>query len=159
MRVFSAFSKQIKLLAPGLLVCYVLASCQQEDPAFDKELEFCMGGSDCHGIYSRTELTDPSGLKCVKQGNTCRTTVASSARTQEEFSIFKTYYDRNDLAGYFTHISEYDDLFPGLRYQNDIKDKIINGTYKVIVLPDNSIVVYKNNQLTEENVVLGYKPV
>ena len=107
----------------------------------------------------RTSYIQPDGLKCVQAGNNCRIRQNGTIeQTRTEFASFKSYYDNNDVAGYLNLHSRDTLLFVGIEYQQTVRTNIINGTYKVQILSDSSIVVYAGNYLTEQNVICGYIP-
>lgn len=74
----------------------------------------------------------------------------------EQLNILKNAISSNTVSSYFSSQSNYAIMFPNLTGNNDsniILQYLIDGTYQVAMLNDNTIAVYQNNALTDENII------
>lgn len=94
------------------------------------------------------------GKNCGKPGGGTYVPSASSTTYQ----TFKQYYLANNINGYIdNHRGDWYVIFPDIRYDQTIEDRIRAGVYKIYVAPnDRAIYIYGGNRLTDASIVLVY---
>lgn len=145
-------------LATLILSSFVLQSCgpdyPDQPPTNTRHRaplgQFSEGGYEG---YAPNEHPCPSvGSDCVVlQQNGTSFTYESMV---EQLNIFKYYLNNNTLSDYFSTNSNYSLLFPNLvDNQSSTLQSLISGTYTAAMLNDNTIAIYQNDVLTDENII------
>jgi hypothetical protein len=138
-----------------LMGVILFTACQPEEEGYVWETVYTDGSVEANPHYSKIDVNSPSfGFTCPKSGTTCKKIpVQNNPVRKAMFDDFKIRYQNNDLQYYFDNRAYFEQLFPSLTYQKDLMDKLQNGTYKLVLVKDNAVIIYRNNELTLDNIV------
>ncbi len=96
-------------------------------------------------------LIDPNewmvrvGNLCPNYGDNCYKRppqMNTYPNTRAAFINFKSYYDANNIRGFFQNSSNWNYLYPGLNINSDTIQNMMDGTWLTHISPDSAIIIY-----------------
>lgn len=146
------------ILSFAILICsvFLFASCAPDTPADNGFIWL----SNIQ-VSAPTKSDANVGRLCPDPGSNCKRYTNGSVEIDtrlSEFQAFKSYYDNNNVAGYFNSrpSTNYTSIFPRINDYPDVVNNLINGSYKIQLYSDSSVAIYSNNNLTQSNIVIAY---
>ncbi len=151
------------VIASLFLIPTILESCLPEPPEPLPPHTYRKTGPLNGRLGEDGKLAPGSGHPCPDAGQNCILinnppphSTSNRILLEEKVNEFKFYLDNNNLSSYFTNKSSYETLFPSLvngEAASDVKQLLIDGTYKASMLDDRTIAIYKNNSVSDENII------
>lgn len=158
-KIFASFerrSKNIKWVFPLSLLLFGIGACEPDGPS-DHQQFYEMNLLKKDNTPTAKEA-DPVP-DCKTPGTGCMVPIRPVHpyyTRQQLYSELLSDYANNSMSSFFSR-PDWQDMFPGVQPSSDEYQRLMTGEYQLHFTADSTIVVYKNQHYSAENMLYAFQ--